>query len=163
MNHYIYNGPVTSFGKPIANYWQASALAATEKKARRNMIYQFKKQNNLVVGSKISLPGTIYAIDFGIGGQKWGERLYQNKDGSLTPLGKLRYGSKGERLNKYRQKNGSSSKKKTNNNKIDKTKIEQKPKSVSEMSDDELNKKIERMRLEDTYNELSAKRIPPDI
>ena len=72
-------------------------------------------------------------------------------------------GGNGERLNKYRQKNGSSSKKKTNNNKIDKTKIEQKPKSVSEMSDDELNKKIVRMRLEDTYNELSAKRIPPDI
>lgn len=70
MNRYIYNGPVTSFGKPIANYWQASTLATTEKKARSNMIYQFKKQNNLGVGSKISLPGTICAIDFGIGEQE---------------------------------------------------------------------------------------------
>lgn len=27
----------------------------------------------------------------GIKGQKWGERHYQNKDGSLTPAGKARY------------------------------------------------------------------------
>lgn len=92
--------------------------------------------------------------------QKWGVRLYQYKDGSLTPLGKLRYGSKGERLNKYKKKKGSSNKKKIEKKKMSTT--EPKPKSVSEMSDDELNKKIARMRLEDTYNELSAKRIPPD-
>ena len=29
----------------------------------------------------------------GIKGQKWGKRRYQNKDGSLTPAGKQRYGS----------------------------------------------------------------------
>lgn len=27
----------------------------------------------------------------GVKGMKWGQRLYQNKDGSLTPLGRLRY------------------------------------------------------------------------
>lgn len=31
---------------------------------------------------------------WGIKGQKWGVRKYQNKDGSLTPAGKQRYGSK---------------------------------------------------------------------
>lgn len=31
---------------------------------------------------------------YGIKGQKWGRRQYQNKDGSLTPAGKERYGSK---------------------------------------------------------------------
>lgn len=30
----------------------------------------------------------------GTKGQKWGRRLYQNKDGSLTPLGRLRYRKK---------------------------------------------------------------------
>lgn len=30
----------------------------------------------------------------GTKGMRWGQRLYQNKDGSLTPLGRLRYGSK---------------------------------------------------------------------
>ena len=29
----------------------------------------------------------------GIKGQKWGVRRYQNDDGSLTPIGKLRYGT----------------------------------------------------------------------
>ena len=95
-------------------------------------------------------------------GQKWGKRLYQNKDGSLTPLGKLRYGTKGERLNKYKKKKGSSNKNKKIIEKNKTNMTEQKTKSVSEMSDDELNKKIARMRLEDTYSELSAKRIPPD-
>ena len=31
----------------------------------------------------------------GTKGMKWGNRLYQNKDGSLTPLGRMRYGSDG--------------------------------------------------------------------
>ena len=31
----------------------------------------------------------------GVQGMKWGQRLYQNKDGSLTALGKQRYGTKG--------------------------------------------------------------------
>lgn len=33
-------------------------------------------------------------LHYGRKGQHWGERLYQNKDGSLTPLGRLRYGQK---------------------------------------------------------------------
>ena len=28
---------------------------------------------------------------WGVKGMKWGERRYQNKDGSLTPAGKKRY------------------------------------------------------------------------
>ena len=30
---------------------------------------------------------------YGILGQKWGVRRYQNEDGTLTTLGKIRYGS----------------------------------------------------------------------
>lgn len=33
-----------------------------------------------------------YLKHHGIKGQKWGQRRFQNKDGSLTPRGKLRYG-----------------------------------------------------------------------
>ena len=33
-------------------------------------------------------------VHYGIKGQKWGKRQYQNKDGSLTPAGRERYGSK---------------------------------------------------------------------
>ena len=33
-----------------------------------------------------------YLCHYGTSGMKWGKRLYQNLDGSLTPLGRLRYG-----------------------------------------------------------------------
>ena len=33
-------------------------------------------------------------VHHGIKGQKWGVRRFQNKDGSLTPAGKQKYGSK---------------------------------------------------------------------
>ena len=38
----------------------------------------------------------------GIKGMKWGVRNYQNKDGSLTPAGKERYGSAPENVKKAR-------------------------------------------------------------
>ena len=33
-----------------------------------------------------------YLVHFGIKGQRWGNRRYQNEDGTLTPEGKIRYG-----------------------------------------------------------------------
>ena len=35
---------------------------------------------------------------WGIKGQRWGVRRYQNKDGSLTPAGKKRYDKEIEKL-----------------------------------------------------------------
>lgn len=63
----------------------------------------------------------------GILGQKWGVRRYQNKDGSLTTAGKQRV---------KRQKDN--------------------PKKVGDMSDDELSKRISRLRMEETYVQLMA-------
>lgn len=40
----------------------------------------------------------------GIKGQRWGRRLYQNKDGSLTALGKKRYNKEVENLKKEKAK-----------------------------------------------------------
>lgn len=40
--------------------------------------------------------GSECVVHAGILGMKWGRRRYQNKDGSLTPEGRLRYGSKSE-------------------------------------------------------------------
>lgn len=37
-----------------------------------------------------------YLAHYGIPGQKWGERRFQNEDGSLTSEGKLRYGYTGK-------------------------------------------------------------------
>ena len=34
-----------------------------------------------------------YLVHYGIKGQRWGIRRYQNEDGSLTAMGKMRYGT----------------------------------------------------------------------
>lgn len=45
-----------------------------------------------------------YLQHHGTKGMKWGRRLYQNKDGSLTPLGKKRYNKESEKLKAEEQK-----------------------------------------------------------
>jgi hypothetical protein len=62
INHlesYSYTGPVMEFNNCIANNWSGETQAVSESKARNNLIYQFKKQNNRVPGTKITLPGKL--------------------------------------------------------------------------------------------------------
>ena len=56
---YTYDGPVMEFDRLLADHWKGETMAPSEKKARSNLIYQFKKQNSRIVGTKISLPGKI--------------------------------------------------------------------------------------------------------
>ncbi len=42
-----------------------------------------------------------YLEHYGVQGQKWGVRRFQNKDGTLTKLGKKRYGS--EKMQAYKE------------------------------------------------------------
>lgn len=58
---YSYSGPVEEFGRCIANNWSSTTYAVSEKKARCNLVYQFKKQNNKEPYTKINLPGKIVA------------------------------------------------------------------------------------------------------
>ena len=62
MNYYVYEGPVLIFGKPVTEKWEGETYAPSEKKARSNLMYQYKKQTNRIVGTKITLPGKIMAI-----------------------------------------------------------------------------------------------------
>ena len=73
----------------------------------------------------------------GILGMKWGVRRYQNKDGTLTPAGKKRY-------NQNEQKIANKAKKKP---------------SVTEMSDAELRKVINRLQMERQYSQLRPSNI----
>ena len=86
-----------------------------------------------------------YIYHHGIKGMKWGIRRFQNKNGSLTPAGKKRYGEKPGDLKKTSSKKEEPSEtpKKTSGKK-----------SISEMSDDELRKQINRLNLERQYRQL---------
>ena len=59
---YIYDGPVMEFGRVLTDRWKGETMAPTATKARSNLTYQFKKQNNRITGSKISLPGPVKEI-----------------------------------------------------------------------------------------------------
>lgn len=61
-NLYLYDGPVMRFEKCIVNRWRGYVYAASEKQARANLTYQFKKENNLLPGSRVTLPGKIQLL-----------------------------------------------------------------------------------------------------
>lgn len=76
----------------------------------------------------------------GIKGMKWGIRRYRNKDGSLTPAGRKR----------YNQDDWSNDAKEVS---------ALRGKSVNQMSNAELKKFNERVRLEQEYSRLSPSKI----
>ena len=86
--------------------------------------------------------GLSYLMHHGIKGQKWGERNYQNLDGSLTDAGKARY-SKSSNTNNDDDKN----QKNNNTNKQD-TKNNNKKK--------ELKMRIRRLEMEKKYGDLTG-------
>lgn len=59
-DRYTYEGPVMSFGACICRRFKITTYAVSEAKARSNIMYQFKIQNNMNLGTKIELPGTIF-------------------------------------------------------------------------------------------------------
>lgn len=70
---------------------------------------------------------------WGIKGMKWGVRRYQNKDGTLTSEGKKHYSQDHEDYTRAHTK-----------------------KNVREMSDSELNARINRLQKEQQYERLTA-------
>jgi hypothetical protein len=81
----------------------------------------------------------------GIRGMKWGVRRFQNKDGSLTAAGEKRRAKLESELKQLK-----GNKKRGTNTKSETAQAPRK-KTVSEMTDDELRKKTERMRVEKEY------------
>lgn len=116
-----------------------------------------------------------YLEHHGILGQKWGVRRYQNKDGSLTDLGKRRvgnlsgadqigaihkevsqdYGNMSGAFKNASKVANSSSEIATRAETIRKNQIKSQM-DLSQMTDKELREKINRMGLERQYSELMA-------
>lgn len=71
---------------------------------------------------------------WGVKGMKWGVRRYQNKDGSLTPAGKKRYDDTHEDYRRAHDK-----------------------KSISQMSDKELQARNNRLQMEQNYKRMTKK------
>ena len=90
----------------------------------------------------------------GVPGQRWGFRRYQNPDGTLTPAGRRRANKLAEKYAKVTGKKLIVKKRSVQGNE------KPKPKTISEMSDQEIQAKINRMRLEDTYMSMIASRAP---
>lgn len=63
MKLYKYDGPVEEFGRCVSNRWLASTYAVSERKARSNLEYQFKKQFNKASNVKITLPWPLKQVD----------------------------------------------------------------------------------------------------
>lgn len=59
MTLYSYDGPVLEFEKIVDNCWHGQTYAVSEKKARTNLAYQFKRDTGRVPRTKITLPGKI--------------------------------------------------------------------------------------------------------
>ena len=62
MPRWVYNCPVMEFDTCIANHWRGETFAPSETKAKSNLTYQFKKKNNRIASSKITLPGDLKII-----------------------------------------------------------------------------------------------------
>lgn len=82
----------------------------------------------------------------GVLGMKWGVRRYQNKDGSLIKNKRVTSSSTGDR------KSVANKKTKTKESSKPKT-VKPKKKRLSEMTDAEINERLERMALEKKYRE----------
>lgn len=110
---------------------------------------------------------------WGIKGQKWGVRRYQNKDGSLTPQGRKRYGSleeavgalnaariKAKRKKQLKKARAAAAEKRKADEEA-KVKAEQRKKDVDDgkvsardMTADELQRRIDKLNLEKRYKQL---------
>lgn len=90
---------------------------------------------------------------WGIKGMKWGVRRYQNPDGSLTDKGRKRYLREDGTFNDKGFKKFGSKKAVENANESGGSSKN----STSDMTDEELMKRVIRLRNEDAYNTLSDK------
>lgn len=62
MNRYSYSGPVMEFDTCVQNNWKSETVAMSKKKAKCNLVSQWKKKNNRAQNAKIALPGKIELV-----------------------------------------------------------------------------------------------------
>lgn len=94
---------------------------------------------------------------WGIKGMKWGVRRYQNKDGTLTALGRKRMKEMDDNLKSTKKENDAL---KRENEPLRKSVQANRPKGVSEMSDAELRERVNRLNMEQQYKQYVSNLYP---
>lgn len=94
---------------------------------------------------------------WGIKGMKWGVRRYQNKDGTLTALGRKREKEMSDKLKSAKKENEALKKE---NEALKKSAQANRPKGVSEMSDAELRERVNRLNMEQQYKQYVSNLYP---
>lgn len=67
MYKYVYEGPVCMFGRCVSDKWRGVTYAVSEKKARSNLAYQFKRDSNLIGNSApVNFTGELKCYEEGV-------------------------------------------------------------------------------------------------
>lgn len=62
MHKYAYEGAVKVFDDIVTRSWTASTVAESEKKARSNLAYRYKREHGLVPATRVTLTGKITLV-----------------------------------------------------------------------------------------------------
>lgn len=62
MKKYRYDGPVMNDDRCIQENWKGETMAVSEKRAKSNLLYRWKKQNGYAVQASISLPMSLIIV-----------------------------------------------------------------------------------------------------
>ena len=63
VKRYSYKGPVYEFDRCVAPMWTAETSATSKRKAKSNLAYRYKRDNNKIATAKITLPGEIVVVE----------------------------------------------------------------------------------------------------
>ena len=85
---------------------------------------------------------------YGIKGQRWGQRRFQEEDGTYTAAGKERYGRVSGKASGRKTKGTGDDKEEAKKRQNGKKRDEWKAKDVSELSDEELKRRNNRLQAE---------------
>lgn len=88
---------------------------------------------------------------YGTKGMKWGVRRFQNKDGTRTPAGLKRYSN---RAKDGLKKAGDKLKEQYAKRKAEKAEEKQRKKPIKKLTNEELQARIDRLRMEKSYKDL---------
>jgi hypothetical protein len=112
---------------------------------------------------------------YGIKGQKWGRRRYQNEDGSLTSAGKQRYGASEDALRATKKlvdggkdlnragKELANERSRKNQKKADKELEVAVRDQARKMTDQELREAVNRLNMEENYTRMMQNRERIDL